>query len=127
MMVYCDLWWWFIVNYDDDLLYLWHIIMPVMMFYCELSWFIMNWEESVICDRLVKRGGLGRFAECNTRQREELSSVKAKHSAKRPRPPFFTNLSHITDPSQFTKNHDNSQQNIITGIIICHRYNKPSS
>ena len=84
MMVYCDLWWWFIVNYDNGLLCLWHIIMPVMMFYCELWWFIVNWEGSVIRDRLVKRGGLGRFAECNTRQREELPSVKTKHSAKRP-------------------------------------------
>ena len=58
--------------------------MPVMMFYCELSWFIVNLEGSVIRDRLVKNGGLGRFAECNTRQREELPSVKAKHSTKRP-------------------------------------------
>ena len=87
----CDLWWWFIVNCNDGLLwimmmvyYLWHIIMPVMMFYCELSWFFVNWEGSVICDRLVKKGGLGRFAECNTRQTEELPSVKVKHSTKRP-------------------------------------------
>jgi len=77
-MVYCDLR--LIVNYDDGLLYLWHIIMPVMMFYCELSWFFVNWEGSVI----VKKGGLGRFAECNTRQKDELPNVKAKHSAKRP-------------------------------------------
>ena len=58
--------------------------MPVMMFYCELSWFFVNREGSVISDRLVKKGGLGCFAECNTRQIEELPSVKAKHSAKRP-------------------------------------------
>jgi len=83
MMVYCELWWWFIVNCDDDLLCLWHIIMPVMMVYCELWWFIVNWEGSVIRDRLVKKGGIGRFAECNTRQREALPSVKTKHSMKR--------------------------------------------
>ena len=84
MMVYCNLWWWFIGNYDDGLLCLWHIIMPVMMVCCELWWFIVNWEGSIIRDRLVKKGGLGRFAECNTRQRAELPSVKAKHSMKRP-------------------------------------------
>ena len=90
-IVNCKLWWWFIVTCDDGLLwimmmiyYTCDIIMPVMMFYCELSWFFVNWEGSVICDRLVKKGGLGRFAECNTRQTEELPSVKVKHSAKRP-------------------------------------------
>ena len=76
-MVYCDLWWWFIVNYDNGLLYLSHIIMPMMMFYCELRGVRYMWQIS------KKGGGLGRFAECNTRQTEELSSVKAKHSAKR--------------------------------------------
>ena len=35
-------------------------------------------------DRLVKKGGFGHFAECNTRQRDTLPSVKPKHSAKRP-------------------------------------------
>ena len=44
----------------------------------------MNCDGSVIRDRLVKKGGIGRFAECNTRQREALPSVKTKHSAKRP-------------------------------------------
>ena len=78
MMVYCELWWLFIVNCDDGLLCLWHIIMPMMMVYYELWWFIMNWEEFVIRDRLVK-GGIDRFAECNTRQREALPSVKTKH------------------------------------------------
>ena len=68
-VAYCDLvvtyddgllclWWWFIVNCDDGLLCLWHIIMPVMMVYCELWWFIMNREGPVIRDRLVKKGGL---------------------------------------------------------------------
>ena len=75
-MVYCDLWWWFIVNYDDGLLCLWHIIMPVMMVYCELRGVRYTWQIS-------KKGGLGRFAECNTRQRDALPSVKPKHSAKR--------------------------------------------
>ena len=84
MMVYCELWWWFIVNCDDGLLCLWHIIMPVMMVCCELWWFIVNWEGSVIRDRLVKKEGICRFAECNTRQRDALPSVKPKHSAKRP-------------------------------------------
>ena len=83
-MVYCELWWWFIVICNDGLLCLWHIIMPVMMVYCELWWFIVNWEGSVIHDRLVKKGGFGHFAECNTRQRDVLPSVKPKHSAKRP-------------------------------------------
>ena len=50
----------------------------------------------------------GLFAECFTLTLGN-SSVWVLHSAKRPRSPFFTNLSHITDPSQFTKNHDNSQ------------------
>ena len=44
----------------------------------------MNGEGSVIRDRLVKRVGIGRFAECNTRQRETLPSIKPNHSAKRP-------------------------------------------
>ena len=68
----CDLWRWFIVNCDDGLLWivmmvyyaceiqlcLWHIIMHVMMLYCELWWFIVNWKGSVIRDRLVKKGVL---------------------------------------------------------------------
>ena len=58
MMVYCEVWWWFIVNCDDGLLCMWYTIMPVMMLYCELWWFIMNWEGSVIWDRLVKKRGL---------------------------------------------------------------------
>ena len=37
------------------------------------------------------------FAECYTRRSDQDP------------PPFFTNLSYITDPPQFTKNHDNSQ------------------
>ena len=52
--------------------------------YFELWWFSVNWEGSVTRDRLEKSGGFGRFAECNTQQTEELPSVKAKHSAKRP-------------------------------------------
>ena len=66
----CDLWWWFIVNCDDGLLWivmmvyyacdiqlcLWHIIMPMMMLYCELWWFIVNWEGSVIRDIFIKKG-----------------------------------------------------------------------
>ena len=74
MMVYCD----------NGLLCLRHIIMPVMMVYCELWWSIVNWERSVIRDRLVKKGGFGRFAECNTRQRDALPSVEPKHSVKKP-------------------------------------------
>ena len=88
MMVYCELWWWF-VNYDDGLLCLWNTIMSVTYnyacdLYFELWWFIVNWEGSVIRDRLVKKGGIGRFAKCNTRQSEALPSVRPKHSAKRP-------------------------------------------
>jgi len=56
----------------------------VMMVYCELWWSIVNWERSVIRDRLVKKGGFGRFAECNTWQIDTSPSVKPKHSAKRP-------------------------------------------
>jgi len=44
----------------------------------------VNWEGSVIRDRLVKKWGIGSFAECNTRQRDALPSVDPKHSAKRP-------------------------------------------
>ena len=88
MMVYCELWWWF-VNCDDGLLCLWNTIMSVTYnyacdLYCELWWFIVNWEGSVIRDILVKKGGIGRFAECNTRQRDALPSVEPKHSAKKP-------------------------------------------
>ena len=34
--------------------------------------------------QISKKEGIGRFAECNTQQREALPSVKPKHSAKRP-------------------------------------------
>jgi len=88
MMVYCGIWWWF-VNCDDGLLCLWNTIMSVTYnyacdLYCELWWFILNWEGSVIRDRLVKKEGIGRFVECNTRQRDALPSVEPKHSAKKP-------------------------------------------
>jgi len=77
MMVYCELWWWFIMpvtyNYacDDGLLW-------IVMVYCESRGVRYTWQIS-------KRGrGIGRFAECITRQTEDLPSVKPKHSAKRP-------------------------------------------
>ena len=48
-----------------------------MMVYCELRGVRYTGQIS-------KKGGIGRFAECNTWQSEELPSVKPKHSAKRP-------------------------------------------
>ena len=75
-MVYCELWRWFIMpvtyNYVCDDGFLWIVIV-----YCELRGVRYTWQIS-------KKRGVGRFAECNTRQREDLPSVKAKHSAKRP-------------------------------------------
>ena len=72
MMVYCKLWWWFIIpvtyNYACDDVLLW-----IVMFYCELRGVHYTGQIS-------KKGGIGRFAECNTRQREELSSVKEKNT-----------------------------------------------
>ena len=47
------------------------------MVYCELRGVRYTGQIS-------KKGGTGRFAECNTRQSEALPSVKPKHSAKRP-------------------------------------------
>ena len=73
---YCELWWWFIMpvtyNYacDDGLLW-------IVMVYCELRGVRYTWQIS-------KKGGFGRFAECNTRQRDALPSVMPKHSVKRP-------------------------------------------
>ena len=46
------------------------------MVYCELRGVRYTGQIS-------KKGGIGRFAECNTRQSEALSSVKPKHLAKR--------------------------------------------
>jgi len=51
----------------------------------------------------------GLFVECFALTLGNSSLCRVLHSAKRPRPPFFTNLSRITDPSQFTINHHNSQ------------------
>ena len=48
------------------------------MVYYELRGVRYPWQIS------KKKGGIGRFVECNTRQREALLSVKTKHSAKRP-------------------------------------------
>jgi len=47
------------------------------MVYCELRGVRYTGQIS-------KKGGTGRFAECNTRQRDALPSVDPKHSAKRP-------------------------------------------
>ena len=47
------------------------------MVYCEL-------RAVRYTGQISKKGGIGRFAKCNTRQREALPSVKPKHSAKRP-------------------------------------------
>ena len=74
-MVYCDLWWWFIVNYDDGLLRLVmvycdnyacdDVLLWIVMVFCELRGVHYMWQIS-------KKGrGLGRFAECNTRQRDQ--------------------------------------------------------
>ena len=44
----CDLWWWFIVNCDDGLLWL------VMMVYCELWWwFIIPVTYNYACDDVL--------------------------------------------------------------------------
>ena len=44
----CDLWWWFIVNCDDDLLWL------VMIVYCELWWwFIIPMTYNYACDDVL--------------------------------------------------------------------------
>ena len=87
----CDLWWWFIVNCDDGLLWLevycelwWWFIIPmtynyacddvllwIVMVYCKLRGVRYTWHIS-------KNGGLGRFAECNTRQRDELPECQGK-------------------------------------------------
>ena len=48
-----------------------------MMVYCEL-------RGVRHAGQISKKGGIGRFVECNTRQSEALPSVKPKHSAKRP-------------------------------------------
>ena len=48
------------------------------MVYCELRGVRYTGQIS------KKREGIGRFAECNTRQRDALPSVEPKHSAKKP-------------------------------------------
>ena len=47
------------------------------MVYCELRGVRYTGQIS-------KKGGIGHFAECNTRQRDALPSVEPKHSAKKP-------------------------------------------
>ena len=87
MMVYCELWWWFIVNYDDGLLCLWNTIMSVTYnyaceLYCELWWFIVNWEGSVIRDRLVKKGVLVALPSV-TLGKETLYRVSSQNTRRR--------------------------------------------
>ena len=75
MMVYCELWWWFIMPvtynyaYDDGLLW-------ITMVYCEL-------RGVRYTGHINKKGDIGSFAEYNTRQRDALPSVNPKYSAKR--------------------------------------------
>ena len=59
-------------NYASNDVLLW-----IVMVFCELRGVRYTWQIS-------KNGGLGRFAECNTRQRDALPSVEPKHSAKKP-------------------------------------------
>ena len=87
MMVYCELWWWFIVNCDDGLLCLWNTIMSVTYnyacdLYCELWWFTVNWEGSVIRDRLVKKGVLVPLPSV-TLGKETLSRVSSQNTRRR--------------------------------------------
>ena len=90
----CNLWWWFIVNYDDGLLCLWHTIMHVtynyacdddllwiVMVYCELRGVRYTWQISKKVGVLVALPSvtLGKQRSCrvsrqNTRRRDHFLS-----------------------------------------------------
>ena len=75
-MVYCDLWWWFIVNYNDGLLYLWWCFIVNCHGFFELRGVRYMWQIS-------KKGGVLVALPSVTLDKERSCRVSRQNTRRR--------------------------------------------